>query len=190
MNISDITSIIQNRRSIIPNMFTDGRIEKEDIIKLINNAHAAPNHKKTRPWRWQIFTGDGRVKLSHYLAEYYLKNTPQEKQSDIQLKKASEKPLQSPCSIAIIMHSEPEAALPEWEEVAAVACAVQNLWLSASAAGYGGFWSTPKAMLEATDFLGLKENERCLGVFYLGIPAITPPPYDRGNPEDHIKWVE
>lgn len=190
MNLEDISEVIQSRRSVVPNLFSEESIDKEIIEQLLKNAHTAPNHKKTRPWRFLVFSGDSRVKLSDYLANHYKLNTPVEKQSEIQQKKISEKPLKSFCSIAIVMHRDPDESLPEWEEVAAVACAVQNLWLSATAAGLAGFWATPKAMLEANEFLGLKENERCLGVFYLGKPASLPAIPDRGDYAAHVTWME
>lgn len=190
MNLAHITKVIHQRRSVVPNLFSDENIDKAIIEQLLSNAHTAPNHKKTRPWRFMVFSGDSRAKLSEYLAHHYKLNTPVEQQSEIQQKKISEKPLKSFCSIVIIMHRDPAESLPEWEEVAAVACAVQNLWLSATAAGLAGFWATPKAMLEANEFLELKENERCLGVFYLGKPTMLPPIPDRGDYKEHVKWME
>ena len=79
------------------------------------------------------------------------------------------KSLQSGCVIAICMYNDPTVAIPEWEEVAAVACAVQNMWLSCTALGIGSYWSSPKSIIEAREFLGLNENENCLGLFLHGI---------------------
>jgi nitroreductase len=39
-------------------------------------------------------------------------------------------------------HPLPSPQLPEWEEVSAVACAVQNMWLAGTAAGVHGYWSS------------------------------------------------
>lgn len=33
-------------------------------------------------------------------------------------------------------------SVPLWEEHAAVACAVQNMWLAATAAGVSGYWTS------------------------------------------------
>ena len=42
--------------------------------------------------------------------------------------------------VAICMRRQalPEKVMPEWEETCAVACAVQNLWLAATAHGIAG----------------------------------------------------
>ena len=59
--------------------------------------------------------------------------------------------------------------LPEWEEAAATAMAVQNLWISCVDSNIGGYWSTPKYIYKLRTFLKLNEDEICLGLFYLGI---------------------
>jgi nitroreductase len=64
--------------------------------------------------------------------------------------------------------------LPEFEEIAATAMAVQNIWLYlASTEKYGGYWSTPGYALgeDFSAFLHLSEDERCLGLFYVGTVA-------------------
>ena len=72
--------------------------------------------------------------------------------------------------IAICMQRH-EELIPEFEEISAVAMAVQNMWLYLSSSEkYGGYWSTPKYTLEDEfkAFLNLKEETKCLGLFYVG----------------------
>ena len=59
--------------------------------------------------------------------------------------------------------------LPEWEEIAATSMAVQNLWISCVDSNIGGYWSTPKYIHKLNDFLSLNKDEKCLGLFYLGV---------------------
>jgi nitroreductase len=165
-----LTEIIQERRSIFPPMLTGEKVSDEVIMELLDNANWAPNHRKTEPWRFRIFKGEALQKLSDYLGDYYEKNTPPEKFSEKKLQKTREKPLMCSHIIAICMQRDPEESVPEWEELSAVACAVQNLWLSVTAKGLGGYWSSPGSILKADEFLGLKEGEKCYGLFYLGVP--------------------
>ena len=58
--------------------------------------------------------------------------------------------------------------LPEWEEIAATAMAVQNMYLTASVNSVGCYWSTPGMIRHLDEFLGLEENQKCYGLFYLG----------------------
>lgn len=58
--------------------------------------------------------------------------------------------------------------LPEWEEVAATAMAVQNMWLMCTSMGIGSYWSSPSAIKKMNEFTELEENEECYGIFYMG----------------------
>ena len=51
------------------------------------------------------------------------------------------------------MQRDPGERIPEWEELASVACAVQNMWLSATSYGIGAYWSSPKVYsIQPTNF--------------------------------------
>jgi len=66
--------------------------------------------------------------------------------------------------------------------------AVQNMWLSCTAINLGCYWSSPKAALEANEFLGLGEGERCLGLFYMGWHEMPEIPGKRGAVEEKVVW--
>jgi len=170
MDIQGISGLIRSRRSIFPFMFTGELISDRIVEQLLENANWAPNHKKTEPWRFHIITGDYRKVLSDFASKWYKENTSAENYSELKFKKIKTKPLQSSHIILICMQRDPEERVPEWEEVAAVACAVQNLWLSCQPAGVGGYWSTPKYSKEIGQIVELGEGESCLGMFYLGVP--------------------
>lgn len=183
-NFEILSHLIQNRRSTFPNTYKPGNIS-EDLIKLlILNASWAPNHKKTEPWRFVLIQDEKKLALSNFLAEFYRSSTPVDAFDAIKMKKAGEKALQAAAIIAICIHRSPESLLPAWEETVAVACAVQNLWLSCTALKLAGYWSTPKAIASMNQFLGLTENQECLGLFYLGWPNGEPPKASRKPIED------
>ena len=58
--------------------------------------------------------------------------------------------------------------IPEWEEIAATAMAVQNIWLTCASNDIGCYWSSPSYIDKINGFLKLNSNERCLGFFYMG----------------------
>ena len=190
MEFNELSHVIQSRRSIYPNMYLDKPIDDHLILEILENANWAPTHKKTEPWRFKIFKGESLHALSTYLGNYYEENTPVEKYSELKHKKTIKKPLQSACVIAICMYNDPKITIPEWEEVAAVACAVQNMWLSCSVLGIGCYWSSPKSIISAREFLKLGENEKCLGLFYMGYTKDIEIPGNRKPIEDKIEWVK
>ncbi len=188
-----ISEIIRNRRSISPNMYLDKPIERAILEEILENANWAPNHRKTEPWRFKVFQGAALQRLSDYLGDTYERAMPAGKFSEMKLKKTRQKPLQSACVIAICMQRDPQERLPEWEEIAAVACAVQNMWLTCTEYGIGSYWSSPALItnIAANDFLGLQEGERCLGLFYMGYAKEDVPLSSaRQSIADKVEWLE
>lgn len=184
-----LSNIIQSRRSIFPTMYQDKEIDDDLIRKLLENANCAPTHRKTEPWRFSVIKGSKREDLSKFLGNFYIDNTPDDAFSNVKHAKTLRKPLQSACVIAICMKRDPEESLPEWEEIAAVSCAVQNMWLSCTALDLGCYWSTPKAINSIHDFLSLELGEKCLGLFYMGYKKDAEYSTSRGSLENKVKWL-
>ncbi len=188
MTPDQINTLIRQRRSIFPNTYNDRPISDEVLHEILENANWAPTHRKTEPWRFKVFRGEALQNLSDYLGNWYRDNTPEDKFSEMKLKKTVEKPLRSACVIVICMQRDPAESLPEWEEVAAVACAVQNIWLTCTAYGIGSYWSSPRSIIEADEWLGLQPGERCLGLFYMGHHDLGEIPSTRGPIEEKVEW--
>ena len=66
-NLSEITEVIKNRRSIAPEKFSSRQVHREQIELLLNNAIWAPSHGMTQPWRFKVFMGDGRKRIAEFL---------------------------------------------------------------------------------------------------------------------------
>ncbi|MCB9282815.1 MAG: nitroreductase [Lewinellaceae bacterium] len=184
-----MTALIRRRRAIFPKMYTDRPIPEELIREILENANWAPTHKMTEPWRFKVFQGEARKRLGDYMGAYYQAHTPPEAFSELKFNKVRNNPVRSAAVIAIIMQRDPDERLPEWEEIAAVAAAVQNMWLTCTAHGIGSYWSTPGAILQADDFLKLKPGERCLGLFYMGYHDMGDLPGKRSPVEEKVEWL-
>lgn len=190
-NLSEITELIKTRRTIYPEQFSERKVHKEQIELLLNNAQWAPTHGNTQPWRFKVFTENGLQKLSNFLGETYLKTTPKDAQNDLKLAKLITRPLKSSVVIAVCMERQKEEKILEIEEIEAVACAIQNLHLSCTAYGLGGFWSTPKLIYsdDMNEFLKLNKKDKCLGLFYIGYPSIEWPKAHRKPLEYTTEWI-
>lgn len=190
-NLSEITDLIRNRRTIYPEQFSSRKVHREQVELLLNNAQWAPTHGNTQPWRFKVFMENGIQSLSDFLGRTYATITPKEEQNDMKLSKMINRPLKSSVVVAVCMERQKEEKILEIEEVEAVACAIQNLHLSCTAYGLGGFWSTPKLIYssEMNDFLGLGEKDKCLGLFYIGYPDIEWPKAHRKPLEYTTEWI-
>jgi len=189
-SVATINHLIHRRRAVFPKFYIPGKpIDRVCIEQLLGNANWAPTHRLTEPWRFKVFHSDeSRQRLAAYLSEFYLKNTAPELFSEEKMKKSGENPLLAGAVIAIVMLRDPEERIPEFEEIAAVAMAVENMWLTCTAQGLGCYWSTPRAALEADAFLELQPGERCLGFFYLGWHEMPDIPGKRRPVAEKTTW--
>jgi len=190
-NLSEINELIRSRRTIFPEQFSDRKVHKEQVELILNNAQWAPTHGNTQPWRFKVFMDDGCEVLSDFLGKTYLDQTPEDEQKDAKLAKLILRPKKSSVIIAVCMERQAEEKILEIEEIEAVACAIQNMHLSCTAYGLGGFWSTPKLIYTKAmnSFLNLGEKDKCLGLFYIGYPAIDWPKAHRKPLEYTTEWI-
>lgn len=189
-NLSEITDLIRNRRTVYPEQFSERKVHKEQIDLILQNAQWAPTHGNTQPWRFHVYMDKSREKLSQFLGRTYLELTPEEQQNDAKLGKLVRRPLLSSVVIAVSMQRQKEEKILEMEEIQAVACAIQNMHLTCTAYGLGAFWSTPKIIYSAqmNQFLGLQPKDKCLGLIYIGYPSIDWPTSHRRPLEYHTEW--
>lgn len=182
-----LTSIIKNRRAVYPRQYNGEPLAEKDILQILEVANWAPTHKRTEPWRFKVIQGEKLTECGHFLAERYKETTT--KFSERKYQKLIDKFERSGCVIAICVQRDLKERIPEWEEIAATAMAVQNMWLMASNLGIGSYWSSTSLRQEIGGFLKLNEGEFCLGFFYLG-HLDTPWPDGLREPLDNkIEWI-
>jgi nitroreductase len=181
---------IRNRRSVFTSQFDHKRkIPDEVIYEILHNANSAPTHKLTEPWRFTIFSGEGLETLGERQAQIYKENAGEKFRENKYDNLRSSPKL---CSHVIAIGCKRSVGMiPELEEVAAVSCAVQNIYLSLDAYGIGGYWSTGGItfLKQANELAGLAPDDIFMGFFFLGyvqVPSVhrIPSPL-----EPKITWV-
>ena len=183
-----IFDLIKDRRSVFPVQYNDTPIEKADIEKILEAARWAPTHKKTEPWRFKVLMGEAKEKLGLFLSYTYMETEARPKQ--IKTKKLIENPKKAGAIIAICMQRDPKESIPEWEEVAATAMAVQNMWLCCTEMGIGCYWSSPRLIKHMGNFFEPNDGEVCLGFFYMGHYDGETPVQSRNPIADKVVWME
>jgi nitroreductase len=190
-NITEFNQLIRNRRSTFPKQFdTTRKVEDAIVRQVIENATWAPNHGHTEPWRFVVFTGEGLQKLAHFQSELYRREAG-DHFKEATYNTLQQNPLKASHVIAICLKRDPNKKFPEVEEIAAVACAVQNMYLTVTAYGVGGYWTTGGITYKHTakPFFGLEEDDRLLGFFYIGQIAVPSPEGKRKPAEEKSEWV-
>ena len=112
------------------------------------------------------------------------------KPKDFKIKKLKANPKMAGAIVAICMQRDPEERLPEWEEVAATAMAVQNMWLCCTEMGIGSYWSSPGLVKYMDELFELNEGEKCLGFFYMGYSDEIIPEQSRMPIGNKVTWVD
>lgn len=161
-----ISETIKNRRAVFPAQYNDQPISKEEVLTILESANWAPTHKRTEPWRFKVFHGVSQIALGKFISETYKQTI--ENFSEFTYNKFMDNPVKAGCVIAICMQRDPKESIPEWEEIAATAMAVQNMWLTAHDMGIGAYWASPGVLKYMDKFIQMEEGEQCLGFFYLG----------------------
>jgi len=188
-----LATIISKRRTVKPHSYSGEEIPREIVEKIMASTNWAPSHGRTEPWRFKVFCGSGKLKLLQMLKDIYTRNTPPDKFKAEKIEKMNINCTKSSHIVAIMMKRQEIERIPEIEEVQAVACAVQNLHLSATAYGACGYWSSGAITYldDTREALGLDTKDRVLGFFYLGLPETEIKEGVRNSPyTDKIEWVE
>jgi len=192
MHYQWFNDLARSRRSVFPDQFIAGKKVDDEIVKeIVTNALWAPNHGQTEPWQFVVFTGEGLRKFAAFQSEIY----KQEAGADFvegKYIKLQQQPLKASHIIAIGMKRTTTKNIPEIEDIEAVACAVQNIYLSVTAYGLGGYWTTGGVTYaeNAKPFFGLHEKDKLLGFFYIGHIAIPSPAAKRKSFDEKVTWIE
>ncbi|HEX7906030.1 MAG TPA: nitroreductase [Chitinophagaceae bacterium] len=183
--------LARSRRSTFPDQLDAGKKVDDAIIKeILTNATWAPNHGKEEPWHFTVFSGKGLQTLADFQSKTY-KEGAGDNFKEITYTKLQQNPLKASHVIAIGMKKSANKNIPEVEDIAAVSCAVQNIYLSVTAYGLGGYWTTGGVTYKeiAKPFFGLGEQDRLLGFFYIGYIAIPSTGATRKSIDEKVNWI-
>ncbi|CDF79439.1 nitroreductase family protein [Formosa agariphila KMM 3901] len=183
----ELKDLIKNRRSVFPDQYNSTPISEDLIKQLLEAANWAPTHKRTEPWRFKVLQGESKIELGVFLSEKF--KATADKFSEFKYNKIQRNTKNAGAIIAICMERDLDESIPEWEEVAATAMAVQNMWLTATHLGLGAYWSSPGLISTMDEFFDLKPNEKCLGFFYLGYYDTAAPERTPSSIESKVEWL-
>lgn len=176
-------ALIAARRTSL-RMDPERPIDATTIGELCRLATLAPNHHRTEPWRFAVFTGDGRRTLGDVVAgELARAGEPPER-----VAKARVKYQRAPAMVLVGSAAGPDPVTTD-ENRDAVAAAVQNLLLGATARNLASFWSSvavsrSPALLE---LCGFELDTVVIAAVYLGHPTAPCAPPGRSGPR--IRWI-
>ena len=184
----DTLEAIRTRRAV--KEYLDTPIPKEWIEELLDAAHWAPNHKLTHPWRFHVFSGEGRERLvaaRQAAVRWGFEQKGQEVPEE-QLEFARLKCYSSPVIVIVSLVNDDDP-ITDRENYAACWAAIENLLLAATARGLGSYPSTGVWIDQnfVGPVLGVTEKERPVSCIFVGYSE--QPTMGKRLPVDrHTKW--
>ena len=160
----------------------------DDALRAIFAAAVrAPDHGQLRPWRFVVIRGDARLRFGDVMAESRRQQAPET--APEALRRERDKALRAPLIVVVAARVQPEARIPEIEQILSAGAAAQNVMLAAHALGYGAMWKTGEPAYDSyvKHALGLKETDAIVGFIYLGTRAGGPSPVVRPAADQFVE---
>lgn len=177
LDLESFTELARARRT---SMFVDPdrAVPEPLVVQLCSLATSAPNHKKTWPWRFALFTGVGRARLGETMVDDMI---AADFGDDGKRTKTATKYLRTP-AVLVVGSTPHDNEMLDRENRDAVAAGIQNILLAATATGLASFWSTPalRRPPRVLELCGFDRADEIVGIVYLGwatdsVPAPTRP---------------
>jgi nitroreductase len=181
---TSVAALIAARRTSL-RMDPELPVQPDMIRELCELATWAPNHHRTEPWRFAVFTGEGRRRLGETIAA----RQAAEGVEPTKIAKTRTKYLRAPAMLLV-------GSIPGTDDVItaenryAVAAAVQNILLAATDAGLASFWSSVATPTDpdVIELCGFEPGTVVIAAVYLGHPTSQCSAPSREDPI--ITWVE
>ena len=129
----EFNNILRKRRSVFPVQFNGEIIDDLIIKEILINANTAPTHKITPAWLFKVFRKSSKIDLANEILKLrFGEDVPENEKSYLSINFHLSSHI-----ICICLNRSDESFIPEWEEIAALAMSVQNMWLTCSANNIG-----------------------------------------------------
>ena len=154
--------------------YTKEPLDQETLDELFELARWAPNHNLTNPWRFRVV---GPEALERLKAAAGPESAP----------KLDRAPTLVVAS-AIQIGDDP---VRDQEDLNAAAAAVYIVLLAAHGKGFAGYWRTPEVLRtdEGRRAVEVPDDERILGLVYLGHPCQDKAPPERRPADEYVTYL-
>ena len=172
LSAMDLHRALRERRTV--HSYSRDPVAEDVIERALSAAIHAPNHRLTMPWRFLRVGRETRAALADLAVRLSIaKKGPMT--PEIEAKVRSK--ILDPHELIVVSVVRSDDAQTAREDLAAAACAIQNLSLSLFADGVGSKWSTgePSRVDEGYALLGIdRAREDIVGFVWVGVPKRVP----------------
>lgn len=157
-----------------------------ELDQLLTAAVSAPDHKMLAPWHFIVCQQGGLARLGYILQA----GARHEGMAESAILRAAQLPNRAPMVIVCICRYKQTPGVPREEQLAATACATNNIHLAARALGYEGIWRTGAFAQNPVvkSQLGCQPEDEIVGFLYLGTAREPPPPRETRSYESQVSY--
>lgn len=206
--LDSVSALIHARQNVSAKRLVEPGPSAQQLAQILGSAAAAPDHGQLVPWRFVVVPTAQRERLSDVFGKALLDRDPQASQD--QLQSAREKAHRAPLLVMAIarltdrsaqtgtapgrgaQHPESSAAdVNDAERLVSLGCAIQNILLSAQAAGFGAGLTSGQAMTSPhlRALFDLRSNEQAVCCINIGTVGKRKPPRVRPAPADFLTYL-
>ena len=176
------------RRSVPAFQMCEPGPDKAEIESILTLAVRVPDHGKLAPWRFVVYRGEERGRISEELLKLALEKNPELSEEMIQVERT--RFTRAPVVIGVISTAVPHFKIPEWEQVMSAGAVCLNLLMAANAHGYVSNWLSEWFAFDerAYPVLGVNSGEKVAGFIHIGSTEF--PIVERPRPvlADVVTW--
>jgi nitroreductase len=150
-------------------------VARATLEELFELARWAPNHNLTNPWRFRVVGPQALARLKAAAGP-----------------EAAAKLDRAPTLVAVSVTQTGEDPVRDEEDLIAASLAGYIVLLAAHGRGLAGYWRTPEVLRtgEGRAALGVPDDERLIGLLYLGPPRQEREPPERAPTGDVVTFLD
>lgn len=182
--LNTISQLIKERRTV--RLFKSDQVTVDQLTELLDIAVWAPNHNLREPWRFIVYTGEGRKVFADAVIHAF---TADEKEKYGENRRNEYMTI--PLHLIVVLKEDPRQK--QWDEdFSAVCCLIQNLQLAAWEQGIGMVWKSNPYMYNPKfrDAVGVLPGEKIVAALHIGYPRIIPPAVPRTPASEKLTVVD
>lgn len=188
-----VRGIIKKRRTSAPEDFNGKYVDRQIVQEILEAANWAPNHGMTEPWRFVIYEHEKVKEFGKLHAQLYKNHTPAEQFLEKKYETLLHRADNASHVIVTYLKRTDRKNIPLQEEIAAVACAVQNMLLVAASHNVASYWGTGGMCYHPSmkTAFELEEEDLMMGFIFLGTTVNNDLPDGKRNTPiaDKVKWM-
>ncbi|MCF3639793.1 nitroreductase [Rhizobium sp. TRM95111] len=180
---------LSSRRSIPAFQMGAPGPSEPQIEAMLKLAARVPDHGKLAPWRFVVYRGEERARISEALAAMALADRPD--LSDEMVKVEKTRLTRAPVVVAVVSTAAPHEKIPEWEQLMSAGAVCLNLLMAANAHGFASNWLTEWYAFDprAYPLLGIAAHEKVAGFIHIGTATVPPTERPRPDLKQIVTWV-